>query len=119
VAIQSGDYAGKTIRRILANEPALPPFRYFDKGNLATISPTFAIFERGRWKLSGWLAKVLWACVHILYLSGFENRVRLLLEWQWGMLARRGGARVIEDPSYAQLTSVHARPTVQSAKQVA
>jgi len=113
VAIQSGDYAGKTIRRILANEPALPPFRYFDKGNLATISPTFAIFERGRWKLSGWLAKILWAGVHILYLSGFENRVRLLLEWQWGMLARRGGARVIEDPSYAHLTSVDARSTVQ------
>jgi NADH dehydrogenase len=112
VAMQSGAYAGTTIRRILANEPALSSFRYFDKGNLATISPTFAIFERGRLKLSGWLAKVLWACVHILYLSGFENRIRLLLEWEWGMLARRGGARVIEDPSYADLTSVDARSTL-------
>jgi NADH dehydrogenase len=115
VAIQSGDYAGKTIRRILANEPGLPPFSYFDKGNLATISPTFAIFERGRWKLSGRLAKVLWACVHILYLSGFENRIRVLLDWEWAMLTRRSGARVIEDPSYAHLLSVDARSTVQSS----
>jgi len=120
VAMQSGDYAGRTIRRILANEPELPPFSYFDKGNLATISPTFAVFEKGRWKLSGWLAKVLWACVHILYLSGFENRIRLLLEWQWSMSTGRGGARVIEDPSYAHLMSVDARSAIRHrAREVA
>ena len=109
VAIQSGHYAGETIRRTLAGESRLPPFRYLDKGNLATVSPTFAIFEKGRWQLSGWLAKGVWAFVHILYLSGFENRLLVLITWTWAVLARRGGARVIEDPSYARLESAGER----------
>ena len=79
VAIQSGHYAGHTIRRALARESGLPPFRYLDKGSLATVSPTFAIFEKGRWRLSGWPAKGVWAFIHILYLSGFENRFLVLL----------------------------------------
>ena len=109
VAIQSGHYAGQTIRRSLTGESGLPPFRYLDKGNLATVSPTFAIFEKGRWRLSGWLAEGVWAFVHILYLSGFENRLLVLITWTWAILARRGGARVIEDPSYARLESAGTR----------
>ena len=117
VAMQSGHYAGQTIRHTLANKPAMPPFRYLDKGNLATVSTTFAIFEKGRWRLSGLLAKLVWAFIHILYLSGFENRIFVLLAWTWAILTRRGGARVIEDSSYAQLASAdsRARPAVQAS----
>jgi NADH:quinone reductase (non-electrogenic) len=99
VAMQSGRYAGRPIERELAGKAPLGPFAYLDKGNLATVSNTFAIFERGRWRLSGWPAKFIWAFIHILYLSGFENRLLVLLSWTWAMLTRRGGARVIEDPS--------------------
>jgi NADH dehydrogenase FAD-containing subunit len=105
VAIQSGHHAGQTIARAVAGQSARAPFRYLDKGNLATVSKTFAIFEKGRWRLSGALAKFIWAFVHILYLSGFENRLVVLLAWTWSILARRSGARVIEDPSYAPLES--------------
>ena len=90
VAIQSGHYAGQTIHRTLANEPAIPPFRYLDKGNLATVSATFAIFEKGRWRSSGLLAKLMWAFIHILYLSGFENRLIVMLAWTWAIVTRRG-----------------------------
>lgn len=114
VAIQSGHYAGQTIRHTLASEPAMPPFRYLDKGNLATVSATFAIFEKGRWRSSGLLAKLMWASIHILYLSGFENRLLVLLTWTWAIVTRRGGARLIEDPSYARLTSVDARSPMAS-----
>jgi NADH:quinone reductase (non-electrogenic) len=114
VAIQSGHYAGQAIRHTLASEPAMPPFRYLDKGNLATVSATFAIFEKGRWRSSGLLAKLMWASIHILYLSGFENRLLVLLTWTWAIVTRRGGARLIEDPSYARLTSVDARSPMAS-----
>ena len=102
VAIQSGHHAGRTIARIAARDVARAPFHYFDKGNLATVSNTFAIFEKGRWHLSGVLAKFIWAFIHLLYLSSFENRLLVLLEWIWAMLTRRGGACVIED-RYARL----------------
>ena len=95
----------------------MPPFRFFDKGNLATVSTTFAIFEKGRWRLSGGLAKLMWAFIHILYLSAFENRLLVLLAWAWTAVTRGGGARLIEDPSYAELTS-EARSTMTSAKSV-
>jgi NADH:ubiquinone reductase (H+-translocating) len=114
VAIQTGHYAGQAIRRTLAKERPLPPFSYLDKGNLATVSPTFAIFERGRWRLSGWPAKLVWTFIHLLYLSGFENRVLVLLTWMWAIMSRRGGARLIEDPSYARLASVDTRSTLPS-----
>jgi len=76
------------------------PYDFF-----ATVSRTFAIFEKGRWRLSGAPAKLIWAFIHILYLSGFENRLVVLLAWTGAILTRRGGARVIEDPSYAPLES--------------
>jgi NADH dehydrogenase FAD-containing subunit len=105
VAIQSGHHAGQAIARAVAGQSARASFHYLDKGNLATVSKTFAIFEKGRWRLSGVLAKFIWAFVHILYLSGFENRSVVLLAWTWAILTRRGRARVIEDPSYAPLES--------------
>jgi len=108
VAIQSGPHAGRTIARTVAGEAARAPFHYFDKGNLATVSNTFAILEKGRWHLSGVPAKFIWAFIHVLYLSGFENRLLVLLEWIWAMLTRRRGARLIEDPSYSQLAAAMA-----------
>lgn len=101
VAIQSGHYAGKTIDHLLAQEPELPPFKYLDKGNLATVSMNFAVLEKGPVKMSGLPAKFVWAFIHLAYLSGFESRFIVLLSWLWGILTRQRGARVIEDPSYA------------------
>src|SRR5262249_23544304 len=60
VAIQQGRYAGRAITRRVAGGPAQPPFRYFDKGNMAIVGKNFAIMQAGRFKLSGWLAFVAW-----------------------------------------------------------
>ena len=100
VAMQSGGYAGRSIERCLTGRPPLPPFKYLDKGNMATVSPWFAVMESGRVKLSGLPAKFLWAFLHVLYLSGFENRMMVLLSWIWSGLTSQSGARLIDDPSY-------------------
>src|SRR5215831_20038102 len=74
----------------------------------STTSTRATILEKGRWHLSGVPAKFIWAFIHVLYLSGFENRLLVLLEWIWAMLTRRRGARLIEDPSYSQLAAAMA-----------
>jgi len=116
VAMQSGHYAGRSIAQRVTGRPALPPFKYLDKGNMATVSPWFAVMESGRVKLSGFPAKVLWAFLHVLYLSGFENRLMVLLSWIWSALTNQSGARLIEDSSYEALRSARVRETATAGK---
>jgi NADH dehydrogenase FAD-containing subunit len=103
VAIQSGRYAGKAIHRRISAQPAQPPFKYFDKGNMATVSLWFAVMESGKVKLSGFPAKMVWAFLHVLYLSGFENRLMVLFSWLWAAITNQAGSRLIEDPEYEAL----------------
>jgi NADH dehydrogenase len=95
VAIQQGRYAAKAIAARLRGEQPRP-FRYLDKGNLATIGRTRAVAElRGPinlWGLPAWLA---WLGVHIYYLIGFQNRLLVLLRWTFSFLTRGRGARLI------------------------
>lgn len=95
VAMQEGRYAANLIlRRIRGQEPP-PPFHYHDKGNLATVGRSFAVLESGRVKLSGFVAWVLWLCIHIFYLIGFRNRILVLIEWAWAYVTFQRGARLI------------------------
>ena len=71
------------------------PFRYFDKGNLATIGRNRAVADFGRLQVSGWVAWWLWLFVHILYLAGFRNRASVLLEWGYSFLTYLRGSRLI------------------------
>ncbi len=103
VAIQSGHHAGKTILHRITGKPPLPAFKYFDKGSMATVSPWFAVMESGKVKLSGFPAKLVWAFLHVFYLSGFENRLMVLFSWLWAGITNQGGARLIEDPKYESL----------------
>ena len=75
VAIQGAKYAAKAIDRRLAGKPPQKPFKYFDKGSLATISRFRAVALIGSFRLTGVLAWLLWLAVHLLYLTGFKNRV--------------------------------------------
>ena len=77
-----------------AGQP-LQPFRYFDKGNLATIGRARAIAEIGRLKLTGLAAWLAWLFVHILYLIGFRNRAVVILNWAWAYVRLQRGARLI------------------------
>lgn len=94
VAMQQGIYFADTIRAELRGEPRAP-FRYRDYGQMATIGRRRAISEFGRLKLTGILAWWFWLLVHIYRLSGFRNRLSVLLQWAWSYWTFGRGARLI------------------------
>ena len=94
VAMQEGRYAAGLIRKRILGQP-VEPFRYRDKGILATIGRSKAVAQLGRLKFSGFLAWFLWLAVHIFYLIEFQNRVLVMIQWAWNYLTRNRGARLI------------------------
>jgi NADH:quinone reductase (non-electrogenic) len=94
VAMQQGRYLARTIRGDLAGNPR-QPFRFVDKGQMATIGRSRAIVEIGRLKMAGFSAWLLWLVVHIYYLTGFKNRLLVVLQWAWSYVSFRRGARLI------------------------
>lgn len=94
VAMQQGFYTADTIRADLAGRPRAP-FRYRNLGQLATIGRSRAICEIFGLKLSGWFAWWVWLLVHIYRLSGFRNRLIVLIQWAWSYLTFSRGARLI------------------------
>jgi len=94
VAMQQGRYVAALINRHLP--PAeRSPFVYADRGMLATIGRAHAVAQFGPIHASGFLAWFLWCVVHIFFLIGFRNRVRVMSEWIWYYLTFKPGARVL------------------------
>ncbi len=92
VAMQQGRHVG----RIIASEGReRVPFRYVDRGNMATIGRSAAIAEIGEHKLTGFIAWLAWLCIHLVFLIGFRNRLAVLLDWTWSYLTYGRGARLI------------------------
>jgi NADH dehydrogenase len=96
VAIQGGRLAARNINRRLSGAAA-QPFRYRDKGSMATIGRSAAVAEIGGLKSKGFVAWVVWWLVHIIALIGFRNRVMVMLEWFWAYISWQRSARVIVD----------------------
>jgi NADH:ubiquinone reductase (H+-translocating) len=97
VAMQQGRYVAATIkRRVISGEPARP-FRYVDKGNLATVGRSYAIVNFKKLSLTGLPAWLLWLVVHIYYLIGFRNRLITLFQWAWTYFTFNRGARLITE----------------------
>jgi NADH:ubiquinone reductase (H+-translocating) len=94
VAIQQGKAAGANIRRSVSGEPRRP-FRYRDRGTLATVGRGAAVGRIAGWSVHGFVAWVIWLFVHLMYLVGFRNRAAVLLEWAWAYLTWQRGARLI------------------------
>ncbi|KJR97163.1 MAG: pyridine nucleotide-disulfide oxidoreductase [Desulfobulbaceae bacterium BRH_c16a] len=94
VALQQGRYLGRLLRAELQGKPR-KPFRYWDKGQMATIGKSRAVTETHGLRLSGMLAWWAWLVVHIYYLSGFRNRILVLFQWAWSYLTYARGARLI------------------------
>lgn len=94
VAMQQGRYLARLIRGDLQGKPR-QPFLFVDKGQMATIGRSRAIVEIGRLRLAGFPAWLLWLVVHIYYLTGFKNRLLVVLQWAWSYLSFRRGARLI------------------------
>lgn len=97
-AIQMGTYAAKTIAADLEGEPR-KPFSYWDKGTLATIGRNAAVGDLGVVHLTGFLAWLAWLLIHIYFLIGFRNRIRVLADWTWQYITFRRGARLITGES--------------------
>jgi NADH dehydrogenase len=93
-AIQEGLHAAKNIARRIAGQPTLP-FRYRDKGSLATIGRAAGVADFGRLHLSGFIAWAAWLGVHIFFLIGFRNRLLVMLQWAWAYLTYQRSARLI------------------------
>jgi NADH dehydrogenase len=101
VAMQMGRHAARNIARTLRGEARLP-FRYRDKGSMATIGRKAAVAQIGRLQLWGFPAWVMWLTIHILYLVGFRNRFVVMFEWAWAYFTYQRSARVILDAGGAE-----------------
>lgn len=95
VAMQQGRYAARAIRRKLEGGSPLPPFRYLNKGNLATIGRNRAVADFGFVRLAGFPAWFTWVFVHLMYLVEFDNRLLVFTEWVYNYITRNRGARLI------------------------
>jgi NADH dehydrogenase len=123
VAMQQGRYAGRAIARRIAGKPALRPFSYFDKGNMAIVGKGFAILESGRLRISGFLAFLAWAAVHLQFLGQSSLRIGVFVQWVWMYLTGQRGSRVIVQPPVSMSDGtqrvVNAGPTIPDRQPVA
>ena len=94
VAMQSGKHVAKMIIADLEGK-SRRPFRYFDKGSMATIGRSEAIVQSGKLKLWGWLAWIVWLLLHVVYLVRYRNRFFTLIQWGISYFFYRRGARLI------------------------
>src|SRR5437899_6367436 len=94
VAMQQGRHAARNILRMIRGEKQ-KPFRYFDKGSMATIGRNKAVADLKFFHLSGLPAWLAWLFVHIMFLVGFRNRLLVLIQWAWAYLSFDKGARLI------------------------
>jgi NADH dehydrogenase len=95
-AIQEGKYVAKVIKARLAGDGAVEPFRYFDKGSMATIGYRAAVADAFGMKFTGLVAYVMWMFVHMLYLIGWGNRLGTIYTWLRALvLSNNRGHRII------------------------
>jgi NADH dehydrogenase len=94
VAMQQGRYAARVVRERLRGK-ASKPFRYRDKGNLATIGRAAAVADIKGVRLSGFVAWLTWLVVHLFYLVGFQNRILVFIRWSVSFATHGRGARLI------------------------
>jgi NADH dehydrogenase len=110
VAIQMGEHAAENILRANAGKP-YEPFRYHDKGSLATIGRSKAVAQFGKLHLTGFVAWIAWLLIHIYFLIGFRNRMAVLFNWAWSYVTYQRGARLITG---RRLNLMPRRPMVES-----
>ena len=103
-AMQQGRYVAKIIAKELAGSAGASstrkPFKYHDKGSMATIGRSRALAQAGKIKLSGFVAWLAWLFIHVLYLVGFRNRYLVLFNWTWSYLSYGRGARLITETGW-------------------
>ena len=99
VAIQQGKWASKNILALIDGKRPRP-FRYFDKGTMATIGRSDAVMDAFGLRLTGLIAWFGWLFVHLMYLVGFRNRVIVLVNWAINYFTYERGVRLITDKDW-------------------
>lgn len=95
-AMQMGKHVAREIsRRIDGSGDRGEPFKYFDKGNMATIGRSKAIAQVGKLEFSGFTAWLAWLFVHLVFLIGFRNKIAVLIQWFYSYVNYRRGSRII------------------------
>lgn len=95
VAMQGGTYAAKSIVRKVEGRTPLPPFKYFDKGSMAVIGRASAVADVFGVHVSGLIAWLMWAFIHLMYLVQFQSRILVFVQWAIQDLTFNRGARLI------------------------
>jgi NADH:ubiquinone reductase (H+-translocating) len=114
-AIQTGQYVGKLIGAEItggSSTNARAPFRYFDKGSLATIGRARAVGEVFGFKVYGFIAWLFWAVVHIMFIVEFRNRIAVATRWGWNWLLHARDTRLIIGGSEIQVARVNSKDAV-------
>ncbi len=104
-AIQGGKYAAKAISAELkgADPTQREPFKYFDKGSMATVSRFNAVAKIGKLEFGGFIAWLAWLFLHLVYLIGFKTKIVTMLSWTVTFLGRnRGQLTITEQQAYAR-----------------
>ena len=105
-AIQEGKYVADLIKNKNKNKPQMP-FKYFDKGSMATIGVYKAIASIGPIKFSGFFAWLAWCFIHIAYLISFRSRVIVLTQWLLWLISGKRISRVITTTLHVSETHKH------------
>ncbi len=113
VAMQQGLFAGRTIRRRLQGDDRVVAFKYVDLGSMATIGRFRAVVEFKGMRLSGFAGWLMWLAVHLVFLTGFRNRLGALFRWTGALLGRHRDERAftvrrasVGDDSYASVLPI-------------
>lgn len=110
-AMQMGKHVAKIIEAEIsggARPASRPPFKYWDKGTMATIGRSAAVAWIGRFKFSGFLAWLAWLFIHLIFLVGFRNRIAVLFQWTYSYFSYKRSARII---TYLPLDAERNKPS--------
>ncbi len=94
VAIQQGKYLAKIIKNKTLKQDR-KPFKYYDKGMMATVGRYKAIGKIGNIEISGFIAWLFWSAIHILYLIGYRSKILVVIEWIFSYIFNKKGTRLI------------------------
>jgi len=110
VAMQQGRYAAGAIASRLAGEDPPPPFRYKDKGTMATVGPRHAVVDAYGLRIGGFIGSMMWAFIHVMYLVGWGNRVITVMRWLFQLTTRNRSQRLVDVRHAASWRELGDRP---------
>ncbi len=95
VAMQQGAYVARAIRARISGKALTEPFRYADRGTMATIGRAAAVAQVGKREFCGLFAWILWLLIHLMQIVQFQNRILILIQWSWNYLTFNRSSRII------------------------